>query len=100
MAARPVGEWGLSTRRSGREGVRLQERHQVGASEAALPPATDAEAGEATRVGPAAQRRFADLEQRRRLLDVEQLRFACHRAPSCCMLMLYIKVYKSIENDK
>jgi hypothetical protein len=51
----------------------FQEREELGPLKAALPPATDPEAGEATRVGPAAQRGLADLEQGRRLRDVEQL---------------------------
>ena len=56
----------------------FQERQQIGAAEAPLPPPADPEAGQPARVSPAAQRHPADVQERRRLGDVEQLRLVLH----------------------
>ena len=58
--------------------IGLQKRHQIGLPEAPLPPPADAQAREAPAVGPAAQGRFAYLQQRRCLRDVEQLGIERH----------------------
>src|SRR5438105_13430015 len=57
----------------------LHECQQLRPPEAPLSPAPDAEARQLSRVGPATQRRLADVQETGGLLDIQQFLGFAHR---------------------
>src|SRR6266566_1291232 len=82
----------------------LEEGHEIGATEATLPFATDSKARQPTVVGPAPERGLADVEELRGLLDIQEIfTIRCHGLASFGLALASSRDYRqcaTIDNQR